>query len=1355
MFVVLLKPLFCCCCCVRSLRSGGNQPRRTAFDLGKAVNGCKVLIMAVLKKLAIGGVRSFGADDADHQFIDFDKPFTLILGRNGCGKTTIIEALKYACTGTFPAGQGSSFVRDPKLDRRIETRAQIKLQFISCQGNETVVARLLQSTQKVKNISTTAMDSTISITMKNGKKNQLSGRCADIDELMGQHLGVSKPILNYVIFCHQEESFWPLDEGKKVKERFDEIFDSSSYNKCLEQIRKIRNDSLPNIRIEKEKLKNLKQNVGIRRQKVGELEFLIKERDKLEQEIIDSGDQSAEMTRELNSWSKRYDAYRVVQKEKDSLKTELHGLKSKRDSHKEFISVPFSGTKEELEQVIKNFDDELDSKRRRLDDIGRDKGRVDRTEQITLKEKSIVENKIGKLEADKDREQDTQKERNSKLSSLASALGLPALKTKASENDVNDFTNSLKKEINTLASSISSLKVANEREQNALQVEIQKHRDAGTKLEAEINMKTASIKQNYKEIEEKEQLLKSVNTKLAKKQEIDKDLEKWHERHNNALLEEDSESLSSAIAKLKSDTENLESQQNKLSTEVREIAKHQEFRKALETDEKKFTDQQNIIRKLRSKNEDFISCHLSDSDDSTLKHKFDLLVQKFKKQYDKLINECHEKKKEESSLQKDLEISRNTLKKKKEELDQHKDKIYEECGRTDLETVLKKTKEGIETLQNDKGLYTASAVVTRGYIQDLKKRDPCCPLCDRSFDNEEEPFSLVQTLELRLDGMPEKIGEVTEKLVELQSKQERLLELKPLQNTISELQETVIPNLETAITDCEDKLGEMNGLIASLELSKSEAAENMSRAEKLGVDIYDIDRSQKECKQLSRVIEKLKKDHHFSATSRNLDEALAEQEVVRVDLLVKRKDKNDKEARLRSYEKKINDINQTINSLTAEQLKIKEFIQQEDALKERVEDLKTLNSALENEKEELNVKLKPAQEEQCCAEKKLATVKQLQKKSLEDMEKKKGDVDREMGVITELQKTLLNFKNQKISEMLIEYKEKNESFASKLDSIKEEREALNLESKKLSSLIGNHTRERKEMDENLKLIEVEKMIAQQEVRLKEKTEELGSWDIKTIEDKCVEFQGKRQDLVSKVKKLEGTLIGKNENIDSRKKELNLDTFKTVEQKYKEKFIQVAVMENVEKDLQKYYSALDHALQKFHKDRMDKVNKSIREYWRLIYKGNDIDYIEIKTDESTPSAATNSTDKRKAYNYRVVQVKSGTEIDMKGRCSAGQKVLACLIIRMALSETFSMNCGILTLDEPTTNLDRQNIQSLCQAITEIVNDHEGSKNFQLIVITHDHEFLNAMATVDSFPHYWEVSRNNQCKSQIRLKHVTRV
>lgn len=48
----------------------------------------------------------------------------------------------------------------------------------------------------------------------------------------------------------------------------------------------------------------------------------------------------------------------------------------------------------------------------------------------------------------------------------------------------------------------------------------------------------------------------------------------------------------------------------------------------------------------------------------------------------------------------------------------------------------------------------------------------------------------------------------------------------------------------------------------------------------------------------------------------------------------------------------------------------------------------------------------------------------------------------------------------------------------------------------------------------------------------------------------------------------------------------------------------------------------------------------------------------------------------------------------GQCG---QVLASLIIRLALAETFCLNCGILALDEPTTNLDGPNSESLAAAL----------------------------------------------------------
>lgn len=64
---------------------------------------------------------------------------------------------------------------------------------------------------------------------RHGVKVSLSSKCAEIDREMISALGVSKAVLNHVIFCHQEESNWPLSEGKALKQKFDEIFSATRY----------------------------------------------------------------------------------------------------------------------------------------------------------------------------------------------------------------------------------------------------------------------------------------------------------------------------------------------------------------------------------------------------------------------------------------------------------------------------------------------------------------------------------------------------------------------------------------------------------------------------------------------------------------------------------------------------------------------------------------------------------------------------------------------------------------------------------------------------------------------------------------------------------------------------------------------------------------------------------------------------------------------------------------------------------------------------------------------------------------------------------------------------------------------
>ena len=119
------------------------------------------------------------------------------------------------------------------------------------------------------------------------------------------------------------------------------------------------------------------------------------------------------------------------------------------------------------------------------------------------------------------------------------------------------------------------------------------------------------------------------------------------------------------------------------------------------------------------------------------------------------------------------------------------------------------------------------------------------------------------------------------------------------------------------------------------------------------------------------------------------------------------------------------------------------------------------------------------------------------------------------------------------------------------------------------------------------------------------------------------------------------------------------------------------------------------------------------------------------------------------------IKQDAEMDMRGRCSAGQKVLASIIIRLALAECFGVNCGLIALDEPTTNLDRDNIRSLAESLHEIIRTRQQQANFQLIVITHDEDFLRHMQCGDFCDYYYRVSRNERQKSIIERQSIAEV
>src|SRR6266480_2412067 len=117
--------------------------------------------------------------------------------------------------------------------------ARGKLSFKSSSGAKMVVTRSLQLTVKKATRALKTLEGQL-LMLKDGERTSISSRVAELDQIMPQYLGVSKAILDSVIFCHQDESLWPMSEPGVLKKKFDEIFEALKYTKAIDNIKALR-----------------------------------------------------------------------------------------------------------------------------------------------------------------------------------------------------------------------------------------------------------------------------------------------------------------------------------------------------------------------------------------------------------------------------------------------------------------------------------------------------------------------------------------------------------------------------------------------------------------------------------------------------------------------------------------------------------------------------------------------------------------------------------------------------------------------------------------------------------------------------------------------------------------------------------------------------------------------------------------------------------------------------------------------------------------------------------------------------------------------------------------------------------
>ncbi|KAL0403652.1 UNVERIFIED_CONTAM: DNA repair protein [Sesamum radiatum] len=348
------------------------------------------------------------------------------------------------------------------------------------------------------------------------------------------------------------------------------------------------------------------------------------------------------------------------------------------------------------------------------------------------------------------------------------------------------------------------------------------------------------------------------------------------------------------------------------------------------------------------------------------------------------------------------------------------------------------------------------------------------------------------------------------------------------------------------------------------------------------------------------------------------------------------------------------------------------------------------------------------------------------------------EYQQEVDTLLNMFSTIKEYDNLNKGEKLKALQEKQALSESELRSCQNRMNELLTELDKSRDLSRNQAELRRNIEENLEYRKLKSQVDQltREIEsLEESVLKIGG--VSKIEALLLKLSQERESLLTELNRYRGTLSVYKSNIDRNRVDLKQAQYKDIDKRYFDQLIQLKTTEMANKDLDKYYKALDKALMRFHTMKMEEINKIIRELWQQTYRGQDIDYISIHSDSE--GAGTRS------YSYKVLMQTGDAELEMRGRCSAGQKVLASLIIRLALAETFCLNCGILALDEPTTNLDGPNSESLAAALLRIMEDRKGQENFQLIVITHDERFAQLIGQRQHAEKYYRITKDDYTAS----------
>lgn len=1303
--------------------------------------------MSYIDKLSILGVRAFPIINGET--IKFDKPLTLVAGINGSGKTTIIECLRFVTTGSLPPGASTrgAWIHDPGLEGEKEVLAQVRLAFHSANGTRLVANRSLMLDIKKGARSQKTREATL-LLQRNGEKTTLSTRVAELDLQVPLYLGVSTSLLDNVLFCHQEDSQWPLAESGTLKKKFDEIFEAGKYTNAVKELVGIKKKHKTALGVleeqsnsaakEKTRAKRARKDMKDLNDKISQL----REQSKKLQEDMDSVQHEAERawTESENHSAEigKLEQYRIDASSKEHILSDLKVHLKEVSETEEWLQRTLS----EFSETLERYNEDRESKREQyleyVDQIDEVKEQLD--ERLTEQ---------GQYQQEKNAYLQQLEGRRVQIKESANKHQLRGFDDINDDAKVEEFFLKIKKLSKDRSSKLEQARAESDKQKAEAITTVNKLTQRQLALKDTRSSTSRQMAEYNRNASQKQTEADNINVDEGRKAAIETGIEDLQNRLLKLREASQSADYATKIRVANSDLSDLENEMSALTDEQIQASKRAGEIAQLAHVKQQLKQKDRGLDTLLKAHSERITLQIGDEwNPSTLEGIYKEAVSEAGKATTAAEQDRDALVRESEQIQFKLKTARNDLKKRKAQAIEHEEFVKKAIDGEvdDYEAELESTQQAVTEAQaaanNFGGLkdYFEKVLETAG-------SNHVCRLCERKFKDGSDKYLLAMQTKMR--NLIEKSARSMnqDQLNLAVEDHKRVVEAGPSFENWRRLTKDEIPPLEQGTLELSKEQDKVSLKIERHDKTVDSKQTAQKELESVSVNVTSITKIEQDIRELTTKVEELTAKQSQHGELKTLEEIQEEMNTVKTKVqkaraLVTSLTNEQSTATTDNYNLEI-ELRESKNDLAS----VSRQLDRKIAFLDRVQEFKDLSQKQRTIMEKLDTDIENLSPEIDTATAQRDDIEQRSNTTLRELNQEARSLDETVNA--------LDLVNRSITSYI------ESGGESKLNRAVREVERLRQDMSKLEAARTQVTKEISKVEEQLRDSDNTRRHYADNLRYRQESRALKALraEIEQLEDKNIEHD--RDELLNKSQRLtkrhhqlaaeRAGVVGeiKSTDLSLEKMIREYDTeLKDATARFRKANTKFSAVKAAIEDISKYSTALDQAVTKYHTLKMEQVNSIMDELWRATYMGTDIDTIYIKSDLEVKANT-------RTHNYRVVMLKRDVELDMRGRCSAGQKVLASIIIRLALAECFSKDCGVIALDEPTTNLDEKNIESLALSLHKIIEARRHQENFQLIIITHDERFLELMDCTDFTDHYWRVSRNDKDDSVIEKQSILAV